>query len=84
MKEQIEEILEEQIRPFLAQHGGGVDLVKVEDNKVYLKLFGGCQGCASSQATLKDGIETLLKSELEQITEVIDLTDHSSGENPFF
>ena len=84
MEEKIEQVLEEQVRPFLATHGGGVELVKFEGDKVYLKMFGGCQGCAASQATLREGIETILKEEFEQIKEVVDLTDHESGDNPYF
>ena len=84
MEGKIEAVLEEQVRPFLAMHGGGVELVKYEEGKVYLKMFGGCQGCASSSATLKDGIENILKGEFTEISEVVDLTDHASGENPYF
>ena len=84
MKEKIEHILTEQVRPFLSTHGGDVELVKYEENKVYLKMFGGCQGCASSAATLRDGIETILKGELAEIKEVVDLTDHGAGDDPYF
>lgn len=80
---QVEVVLDEQIRPFLEQHGGGVEILKFEDKKLYMRMFGGCQGCSSSQATLKGGIETILKGEFDQIEEVIDQTDHSAGENPF-
>ena len=83
MEERIEQILAEQVRPFLAMHGGGVDLVEYRDNKVYLKMFGGCQGCASSAATLRDGIEAIFKSEINEQTEVVDLTDHQAGEDPY-
>ena len=83
MEERIEQILEEQVRPFLAMHGGGVELVEYQNNKVYLKMFGGCQGCASSAATLRDGIEAIFKSEINEQTEVVDLTDHQAGENPY-
>ena len=83
MKAKIEQVLEEQVRPFLAMHGGGVELIKYAENKVYLKMFGGCQGCAASTATLKEGIETILKGELSEISEVIDLTDHEAGDHPY-
>ncbi len=79
----VEEILDEQIRPFLQMHGGGVEIIEYKENKLFMKMFGGCQGCASSSATLKDGIEIVLKNEFEEIQEVVDLTDHSAGENPF-
>lgn len=79
----IEEILNEQVRPALAAHGGNIELIDIDNSKVFVKLTGGCQGCSSSNATLKDGIERLLKQKFPEIDEVIDLTDHDSGENPY-
>lgn len=83
MIRKIESILDDQVRPALAAHGGNVEIVDFDNNKLYLRLQGGCQGCSSSSATLKDGIERLLKQKFPDIEEVIDLTDHASGENPF-
>ncbi len=83
MIRKIETILDEQIRPALAAHGGNVEIVDLDNNKLYLRLQGGCQGCSSSSATLKDGIERLLKQQFPDIEEVVDLTDHKAGENPF-
>lgn len=83
MIRQIEKVLDEQIRPALAAHSGNVELVDYDNDKVFLKLTGGCQGCSSSSATLKDGIERLLKQKFPDITEVVDMTDHDSGENPY-
>ena len=77
MQEKIEKLLEEKVRPALGSHGGGVDLVKVEDNKVYVKLTGGCRGCMGARMTMKNGIEQIIISEYPEITEVIDATDHS-------
>lgn len=79
----VEGILDDQIRPFLQMHGGGVEIVEYKESKLFMRMFGGCQGCASSAATLKDGIETVLKNEFEEIQEVVDVTDHAAGENPF-
>lgn len=84
MIKNIEKLLDDQIRPVLAGHGGGVNIIDFEDYKLSIEMFGGCQGCSSSQATLKDGIERLIKENFPEIVEVIDLTDHSSGENPYF
>ncbi len=83
MIRKIEAILDDQVRPALAAHGGNVEIVDFDNNKLYLRLQGGCQGCSSSSATLKDGIERLLKQKFPDIEEVVDLTDHASGENPF-
>lgn len=84
MIRQIEKLLDEQIRPALAAHGGDVEVVDFDNDKLYLKLSGGCQGCSASQATLTQGIERIVKEKFPDIKEIIDLTDHSSGENPYF
>ena len=84
MIRKIEKILDEQIRPALASHGGDIEVVDFDNNKLFVKLSGGCQGCSSSKATLKDGIERLLVSKFpDYVHEVVDMTDHTAGENPF-
>ena len=84
MVHQIEKVLDEQIRPALAIHGGDIEIIDFEDKKLYVKLSGGCQGCSSSSATLKEGIERLIKGQFpDMVDELIDMTDHTSGENPF-
>ncbi len=80
---QLEKIFDEQIRPALAAHGGNVEIVDVDNGKLFVKLHGGCQGCSSSKATLKGGIEQLVKSKFPEIEEIIDLTEHDQGENPY-
>jgi len=84
MIRQLEKLFDDQVRPALAAHGGGVEIVDYDNDRLYLKLSGGCQGCASSTATLKDGIEKLVKEQYPEVLEVIDLTDHASGDNPYF
>lgn len=84
MLSKIESVLDEQIRPALASHGGDIEVVDFDNNKLFVKLTGGCQGCSSSKATLKDGIEKLLVGKFPHLVdEVVDLTDHTSGENPY-
>lgn len=84
MIKQIEQILDDQIRPALGSHGGDIEVVDYEDYKLYVKLTGGCQGCSSSKATLKDGIEQLLKQQFpDLVQEVVDMTDHAAGDNPY-
>lgn len=84
MIRKVEKVLDEQIRPALASHGGDIEVIDFDNNKLFVKLTGGCQGCSSSRATLKDGIETLLKGKFPQfIDEVVDLTDHAAGDNPY-
>lgn len=84
MIRKIEKLFDEQIRPSLASHGGNVEIIDVDNNKLFVRLQGGCQGCSSSNATLKDGIQTLVKKNFPEITEVVDLTDHAQGENPYY
>ena len=83
MIRKLEILFDEQVRPALAAHGGNVEIVDLDNDKLFLRLQGGCQGCSSSLATLKDGIQTLVKQHFPEITEVVDLTDHEVGENPY-
>jgi Fe/S biogenesis protein NfuA len=80
----VQELIDSTINPAVAGHGGFVQLVEVKDNKVYLQMGGGCQGCGAADVTLKAGIERLIKEELPEIEEVLDSTDHSSGANPYY
>jgi len=80
----IEKVLDEQIRPALGSHGGNIEIIDFDNKKLFVKLSGGCQGCSSSTATLKDGIEKLLVGQFpEYVEELVDMTDHAMGENPF-
>ncbi len=84
MIRQMEKLLDEKIRPGLKAHGGNVEIVDIDNDRLYLKLSGGCQGCASSTATLKDGIERLVKQQFPDVVEVVDVTNHAAGTNPFY
>ena len=77
-------VLEQQVNPSIASHGGRADLVAVEDSSVYLRLSGGCQGCGMAKATLSQGIEVMLREAVPEITEIIDVTGHADGTNPYF
>jgi Fe/S biogenesis protein NfuA len=78
------QILAEQINPSIAAHGGYAELVAVEDSTAYLRLGGGCQGCAMAPVTLTQGIEVAITGAAPEITRVVDVTDHASGTNPYF
>jgi Fe/S biogenesis protein NfuA len=78
------QVLEEQINPAIASHGGHAELVAVEDNVAYLRLSGGCQGCGMASVTLSQGIEVAILDSVPEITEVIDVTDHATGSNPYY
>jgi len=80
---QVQKLFDERIGPSVAEHGGDVTLLDVSNGKVFLEFGGGCKGCGMVDVTLKDGITKMLKEEIPEITEVLDTTDHSAGENPY-
>lgn len=83
--EKIEQLLEAQINPSLAAHGGFATLIGVDDdNKAFVTMGGGCQGCSMSRMTLTEGIDRAIREAIPEVTEVVDATDHSAGENPFY
>jgi Fe/S biogenesis protein NfuA len=84
LKSRVQELIETMINPAVAGHGGYVELIDVQDSRVYLQMGGGCQGCGAADITLKAGIERLIKEELPEVTEVLDTTDHSAGTNPYY
>jgi len=84
LAEKVQTVLESQINPAIASHGGVAQLVGVEGQDIYLKLGGGCQGCGMAQVTLTQGIETSLREAIPEIGNIIDATDHASGDNPYF
>ena len=69
-------IMEEDVKPALASHGGGANVTRVENGVVYVELQGGCRGCPGARMTMKNGIETLLKERIPEVKEVVDVTDH--------
>ncbi|HUY22289.1 MAG TPA: NifU family protein [Acidimicrobiales bacterium] len=77
-------VLDDQVNPSIAMHGGRADLVAVEESVVYVRLSGGCQGCGLAKVTLSQGIEVALREAVPEIASVVDVTDHASGANPFY
>jgi Fe/S biogenesis protein NfuA len=85
MRRQIQKLIDDEINPFVATHGGHIELVDYVDKNVYLEMQGGCQGCSASSATLKQGVERLLREAFgEDVHQIIDVTDHSQGDNPYY
>ena len=80
----VAQILEHQVNPSIASHGGHAQLVAVEDGVAYLRLGGGCQGCAMASVTLTQGIKVAIIDAVPEIHDVVDVTDHASGANPYF
>ena len=78
------QVLDAQINPSIAAHGGRADLVAVEDGAAYLRLSGGCAGCGMAAVTLSQGIEVAIKQSVPEIVRIVDVTDHASGTNPYY
>jgi Fe/S biogenesis protein NfuA len=84
LADQIVQVLAEAVNPAIAAHGGRAELVSVDGSTAYLKLAGGCQGCGMAQVTLKQGIERILLEAIPEISEVVDVTDHAAGSDPYY
>ncbi len=84
LAERVAAVLDHQINPAIASHGGFAELVGVEEATVYLRLGGGCQGCGLAQVTLSQGIEVAIKEAIPEVEQVIDVTDHASGTDPYY
>ena len=80
----VQRVLDDEINPGVAAHGGRVSLVNVEDERVYIRFGGGCQGCGMVDVTLRDGVIGTLQRSVPEISEVLDTTDHESGDNPYY
>ena len=77
-------VLDEDVNPNIAAHGGHAELAALEGQTAYLRLGGGCQGCGMASVTLTQGIEVAIMQAVPEIVSVVDVTDHASGTNPFF
>jgi Fe/S biogenesis protein NfuA len=84
VEQRVMQVLDHEINPSIAAHGGVAELVAVEGGTAYLRLGGGCQGCGMASVTLSQGIEHTIREAIPEITGVIDVTDHSSGQNPYY
>ena len=82
--EKVQQLLEGQINPALQSHGGYAQLDRVEGETAYVTMGGGCQGCAVSAQTLREGIARSIVESIPEITDVQDVTDHDQGENPYY
>lgn len=82
--ERVRRVLDTQVNPAIAAHGGMISLADIDGTEVFVRMSGGCQGCALSRMTLQQGVERMLRQAVPELTAVHDVTDHASGENPFF
>jgi Fe/S biogenesis protein NfuA len=84
VSQRVMQVLQEQINPAIAAHGGSAELVAVEDDTAYVRLGGGCVGCGMAPVTLGQGIEVAIVEAVPEVRQVVDVTDHASGTNPYF
>jgi Fe-S cluster biogenesis protein NfuA len=80
----VDRVLERDINPAVAQHGGKVELIDVQDRRVVVRMMGGCQGCGMANVTLRQGIEAQLRRMIPGLAGLVDITDHAGGRNPYF
>lgn len=83
-EDKIRMLLAERINPAIASHGGVANLIAVDGSVAMLELGGGCQGCGLAAVTLRQGIERAILDAIPEIDEVVDVTDHAMGTNPFY
>ena len=81
--DRVREVLDSNVNPAIAAHGGMISLVDVDGAEIYVEMSGGCQGCALSRMTLRQGVERMLREAVPELDAVHDITDHASGENPY-
>jgi Fe/S biogenesis protein NfuA len=84
LAQRIMAVLDAEVNPSIAMHGGRADLVGVDELTAYLRLSGGCQGCGLARVTLSQGIEVALREAVPELVGVVDVTDHAGGTNPYF
>jgi Fe/S biogenesis protein NfuA len=84
MAERVAHVIDHQVNPAIAAHGGAARLAGVEGTDVYLQLLGGCQGCGLAAVTLRQGIERILRNAIPEMGRIVDVTDHQAGTNPYY
>ena len=84
IRHRVEEVLDNEINPQVASHGGVVQLLDVKDNNLFIQMGGGCQGCGMANVTLKHGVEAAIRQAVPEVGAILDVTDHAAGRNPYF
>jgi Fe-S cluster biogenesis protein NfuA len=80
----VQELLDKEVNRSIAGHGGQISIVDVQDGNLFIAMSGGCQGCAASQVTLRQGFEVMVRGVAPEIVDIVDTTDHASGKKPFY
>ncbi len=84
IRERVQQVLDTEINPSVAAHGGVVGVIDVQDNRVFIQMGGGCQGCGQADVTLKLGIENAIRAAVPGVGDILDVTDHAAGRNPYY
>ena len=82
--EKVQDVIDERVNPGIASHGGFLSLIDVKDHTAYVQFGGGCQGCGMANVTLKGSVEVMIKQAIPEIEQVLDVTDHADGTNPYY
>jgi Fe-S cluster biogenesis protein NfuA len=80
----VQDLLDKEVNRSIANHGGKISIVEVCQGTLYIAMSGGCQGCASSHVTLRQGFEVMLKQVAPDIDAIVDTTNHAAGQQPFY
>jgi Fe-S cluster biogenesis protein NfuA len=80
----VQELLDREVNRFIASHGGKISIIDVRHGKLFIAMSGGCQGCAASSVTLRQGFEVMVRRVAPEIVDIVDTTDHAAGEKPFY
>jgi Fe-S cluster biogenesis protein NfuA len=80
----IQELLDKEVNRSIAGHGGQISIIDVRDGTLFITMSGGCQGCAASQVTLRQGVEVMVRRVAPEIVGIVDTTDHAMGKKPFY
>jgi Fe-S cluster biogenesis protein NfuA len=84
IRELVQMLLDREVNPSVAAHGGTILLTDVKDGQLYIEMSGSCQGCAASQFTLRQGFERIVRRVVPEVSEIIDVTDHAGGRSPYY
>lgn len=84
IRDRVQEVLDTDINPSVAAHGGVVELIDVRKNDVFIRMGGGCQGCGQATQTLRIGVESAIRRIVPEVGAILDVTDHAAGRNPYY
>jgi len=80
----VQELLDREVNRSISSHGGRISIVDVREGNLLIAMSGGCQGCAASQVTLRQGFEVMVRRVAPEIVDIVDTTDHAAGKKPFY